>query len=81
MNCGRCNWPLTDGERRCSNCRAIDAFKLAARIVGKAIMLQPNTVARFALLRRFFGVAVNTWEQMRLFGDAPSVSNPSRLLP
>lgn len=49
------------------------AFLIAAKIVGKAILLQPSVLLRLSLLKRFFGVAVNTWEQMRLFGDAPSV--------
>jgi len=35
-------------------------------------------LARLVLLRKFFGVAVNTWEQMRLFGDVPSVDKSSR---
>ena len=78
MTCERCSWPVLEGERRCSNCRAIAAFKIAARIVGKAIALQPNTLLRLGLLKRFFGVAVNTWEQMRLFGDVLSVDKSSR---
>lgn len=78
MNCERCSWPIPDGERRCSNCRAIEVFQMAARIVGRAIMRERNTLARLALLKRFFGVAVNTWEQMRLFGDALSAGKSSR---
>lgn len=43
-----------------------------------AIKREPNILARLTLLKRFFGVAVNTWETMRLFGDAPSVDKPSQ---
>ena len=71
--CERCSWPVPDGERRCVNCRGIVIFQMAARIIGRAIASEPNMLARLVLLKRFFGVAVNTWEQMRLFGDVPSV--------
>ncbi len=78
MNCERCSWPVPDGERRCPNCRGIALFQMAARIVGRAIAQEPSLLLRLTLLKRFFGVAVNTWEQMRLFGDVPSVDKPSR---
>ena len=69
---------MPDGERRCPNCRGIALFQMAARIVGRAIAQEPSLLLRLTLLKRFFGVAVNTWEQMRLFGDVPSVDKPSR---
>ncbi len=79
MKCERCGWAVPEGERRCANCRGIYIFQMAARVIGRAIAAEPNMLARLVLLKRFFGVAVNTWEQMRLFGDAPSVGNPSQL--
>jgi hypothetical protein len=72
MNCPRCGWPLLESQTRCVECLRLEVFRLCARIVGRSILAQPNWLLRVQLIRKFFGVAVDTWEQMRLFGPVQS---------
>jgi hypothetical protein len=50
----------------------MEIFKTCARIVGRAFLTESNWLLRLRLIKKFFGVAVNTWETMRLFGPVQS---------
>jgi hypothetical protein len=75
MLCSRCHWPA-DGSL-CAECQRIELFQLAARIAGRAILSQPNLLLRFRLVKKFFGVCVNTWETLSVLGPVHSVTRHS----
>jgi len=75
MLCSRCQWPA-DGSL-CAECQRTELFQLAARIAGRAILTQPNLLLRLRLLKKFFGVCINTWETLSVLGPVHSVTRLS----
>ncbi len=73
MKCERCGWEIIGG-RICGDCERVQVFKLAAHIAGQAIMSQPNVLLRLRLVKKFFGVCINRWETLSMFGPVHSVT-------
>jgi hypothetical protein len=77
MKCERCGWDVRQGKI-CDECQRVALFKLAARIAGRAILSQPNMLLRVRLVKKFFGVCVNTWETLSILGSVHSAVKLSR---
>lgn len=76
--CKRCKWPLENEKPSlCAECQRTELFKVAAKIASRAILSQQNLLLRLRLIKKFFGVCINTWETLSLLGPVQSATRSS----